>query len=84
MVMAVGDKTDAELLAEWQDLGLDIAGPQRILDLHRAERERGVGPPDCRRAGIAYAEMAYLAVGTSSPIAPTVSSIGTVGSTRWI
>jgi hypothetical protein len=24
---AVGDKADAELFAEWQDLGLDIAGP---------------------------------------------------------
>jgi hypothetical protein len=32
---AVGDKADAELLAKRQDLGLDVAGPQRILDLHR-------------------------------------------------
>ena len=35
---AVGDKADARLLTERQDLGFDVAGPQRILDLHGAER----------------------------------------------
>ena len=33
---AVGDKADAELAAERQDSVLDLADPQRILDLHRA------------------------------------------------
>src|SRR5205814_10056338 len=59
---AVGDKADAELRTERQDLGFDIAGPQRILDLHGTERVHGVGPPDRRRAGLAYAEIAHPAL----------------------
>ena len=46
---AVGDKADAELLAKRQHLGLDVAGPQRILDLHRAHRMDRMGAPDRRR-----------------------------------
>ena len=58
---AVGDKANAELLAQRQDLALDIPSPQRILDLHGAKRVRGVSPPDCRRAGFADAQMPHLA-----------------------
>src|ERR1700730_2067713 len=50
---AVGDKADAKLLTERQDLGFDVARPQRILDLHGAERVGGVGSPDCRGARFA-------------------------------
>src|SRR4029077_7093952 len=59
---AVGDKADAKLLTERQDLGFDGARPQRIPDLHRAERVGGVGSPDCRGSRFAYAEMAYLSL----------------------
>src|SRR5215469_8962656 len=59
---AVDDKPDTELFTERQDLSLDVTGPQRVLDLHSADRVSGVGPSDRCRAGFANAEMPYLAL----------------------
>src|SRR3984893_17488937 len=60
---AVGNKANAKLLTERQDLGFDVAGPQRILDLHRAERWGGVGPPGRGYTRFAYGEVATLPCG---------------------
>jgi hypothetical protein len=58
---AVGDKTDPQLAAQRQDVGFDIAAPQRVLDLHRGDRVNRVRAPDRRRADLADAEMLDLA-----------------------
>ena len=66
-----------------QHLGLGVAGPQRVLALHRGDRVHGVRAPDRVGAGLGQPEVADLArAATSSPTVPATSSIGTSGSTR--
>ena len=59
---AVGDKAGAEFRAERQNFGLDVAGPQRILDLHSAEWVRGMCSSDGRRTRLTDAGMANFAL----------------------
>ena len=44
-----------------QHLGLGVAGPQRVLALHRGDRVHGVGAADRAGAGLGQAEVADLA-----------------------
>ena len=80
---AVGDEADAELAAERQDLVLGVARPERVLGLERGDR---VNSRAARRivSGAASERPRWrtLPARTRSPMAPTVSSIGTVRSTR--
>src|SRR5262249_30721350 len=57
----IGNEADAELLQRWQNLGLDVARPQRIFGLDRADRMSLVGATDGVGAGLAQAELADLA-----------------------
>ena len=81
---AVGDEPDAELGAEVEQRVLRVAGPERVLGLQRRHRVRRMRADDRRGRRLADAEMADLALGDSRAMAPTVSSMGTVGSTRWM
>ena len=65
-----------------QDLGLDPAREQRVLDLEVRDRVHGGGAADGLRADLGEADVPDVAGSTSSAIAPTVSSIGTFGSSR--
>ena len=58
----VGDEADAELAQRRQDLGFDVARPQRIFGLDRGERMGLVGAADGVGAGLAQAEVAHLAL----------------------
>ena len=78
----VGDEADAELAHGRQHRVLGVARPQRVLGLQRRDRVHGVRAADRLRRGLREPEVAHLARSTSSFIAPTVSSIGTVLSTR--
>jgi len=57
------DEPDAEFGEGGQDLGLGVAGPQRVLGLHRGHRVHGVGAADGAGAGLGEAEVAHLARG---------------------
>ncbi len=57
----VGDERDAELLQRRQDLGLDVARPQRVLRLHRRDRVHSVRAADRLGARLGEAEVAHLA-----------------------
>ena len=59
----VGHEPDAELAQQRQDLGLEVAGPQRVLGLQRGDRVHGVRAADRRRRGLGQAEVADLALG---------------------
>jgi hypothetical protein len=58
----VGDEADAELAAERQDLGLDVARPEGILGLQRCDRVRAMRTPQGLRPGLRKTEVAYLAL----------------------
>ena len=58
---AVGDEADPELAHRGEDLGLEIAGPQRVLGLQRGDRMHGMRAPDRLRPGLREAEEADLA-----------------------
>ena len=59
-----------------------VAAPQRILGLQGGDRVYGMRPADGRGRRLAQAEVTHLPCRTSSAISPTVSSMGTSGSTR--
>src|SRR5262245_15214247 len=58
----IGHEPDLELIERRQDLGLDVAGPERILGLQRAQRMHRVGAADRLGTGLAEAEVAHLAL----------------------
>src|ERR1035437_1676290 len=60
---AVRHEADAELEDRREHLVLDVAGPQRVLALHRCDRMRRVGAADRRRRGLGEAQEPYLAGG---------------------
>jgi hypothetical protein len=70
---------DAQVAQRGQDLRLDATRDQRVLDLQVGDRVHRVRPAD--RVGADLGQAEYPAC-TSSAIAPTVSSIGTSGSSR--
>ena len=57
---AVGGDADPELLAGRQDLGLDPARDQRVLDLQVADRMGRVGAPDRLGADLREADVANV------------------------
>ena len=59
----VRDEPDAELTQQREDLGLDVAGPQRVLGLQGGDRLDGVGAADGVGAGFGQAEVQHLALG---------------------
>ena len=59
----VGHEADAELAQQRQQLGLRVAGPQRVLGLQRGDRVHGVGAADRVGAGLGQADVADLALG---------------------
>ena len=79
---AVGRDADAQLAHGGQDLLLDAAREQRVLDLDVGDRVHGGRAPDRLRADLGQADVPHVAGLTSSAMAPTVSSIGTSGSRR--
>ena len=58
---AVGHEADAQLAHRLQQLVLDVAGPQRVLGLQRADRVRGVRAADGLGRGLGQAQEAHLA-----------------------
>ena len=74
----IGHEADAELAHGLDRVGLDVAGPQRVLALHRGDRVDRVGAAQQLVVDLGQAQVADLALGTSSAIAPTVSSISAV------
>ena len=71
-----------ELPAGGQDLPFGVPRPQGVLGLQRGDGMNRVRPADRLRARLGQPEEPHLAAFTRSAIAPTVSSIGTSGSTR--
>jgi hypothetical protein len=59
---AVGDQADPELPQDREDRPLRVAGPERILHLHGAERVHGMGAADGLRTRLAQAQVADLAL----------------------
>jgi hypothetical protein len=57
----VGDEGDAELLQGGQHIGLQVAGPQRVLALHGRDGVHRVGAADRLRGGLREADVAHLA-----------------------
>ena len=57
---APGHEPDAELLADWQDLGFGVAGPQRVLRLHRRNGLDSVGATDGVGTGLGQPELLHL------------------------
>ena len=56
-----GHQADAEFVERRQDLGLDAAGPQRVLALKRRHRLDGVGTADGSGPGLGQPEVGHLA-----------------------
>ena len=59
----VGHEADAQLAQQRKQLGLRIAGPQRVLGLQRGDRVHGVGAADRLGAGLRQADVQHLALG---------------------
>ena len=59
----VGDESDAQLAQQRQQLGLGVAGPQRVLGLQRGDPVDRVGAADRVRAGLGQADVQDLALG---------------------
>jgi hypothetical protein len=75
---AIGGHADPELLAGGQDLGLDPAREQRVLDLQVADRVGGVGAPDRVSADLLEADVAAVPGGDHLADRPD-NPLGTAG-----
>ena len=49
-------------VAQIEDFALDLAAPQRVLDLHRRHRVRRMSPADCLRTGFRNTKKPHLTV----------------------
>ena len=78
----VRDEAHAELATRRQNGVLRIARPQRVFALHGCDRMHRVRATNRFGRGLTQSDVAHLVRGDSSAMAPTVSSIGTFGSTR--
>ena len=57
----VGDEPDPELAQQWQDHRFDVAGPERVFDLDRGDRVRGMRTANRFGARLGQTEVADLA-----------------------